>query len=195
MGLMNRLFRLIFILAILMASVHVVSCSDKPEKLVVPADTEKAEEEETSSPIGIAQQLQDVKFSQSKGDKRLWKLEAKAVEQVVDGPISLENIEITYYSDDGRVIVVTADTGLYSDAERNARLEGNVKVRTSDGGRVDTSAIQWDQETEVLTGDGDVTISKGNSTLTGTGFELRPSVESFKIYQVGGILHRGDAKL
>jgi LPS export ABC transporter protein LptC len=194
MGHMNRLFRLIFVFAVLTAFIH-VSCSDKPDKLVVPTDTEKPSEDETSSLAGVAQQLQDVTFSQSKGDKRLWKLQAKAVEQTRDGPINLENVEITYYSDNGRVTVVTADTGLYDDANRNARLEGNVKVRTSDGGRVDTTAILWDQETEVLTGDGEVTISKGNSTMTGTGFELRPSDESFKIYQVDGVLHKGDAKL
>ena len=177
-----------------MAFIH-ISCSDKPEKLVVRADSEKPEEDEASSLTGLAQQLQDVRFSQSNGDKRLWKLEAKAVEQVADGPINLESIEITYYSDDGRITVVTADTGRYDDAGKNARLEGNVKVRTSDGGRVETAAIQWDQETQILTGDGLVTISKGSSTLTGTGFELHTSEESFKIYQVGGILHKGDAKL
>ena len=181
-------------LAVLVAFIH-ISCSDKPEKLVVRENAEKPEEAETSSLIGVAQQLQDVKFSQSKGDKLLWKLAAKAVEQVADGPINLETIEITYYSDDGRITVVTADTALYDDAERNARLEGNVKVRTSDGGRVETAAIQWDQETQILTGDGLVTISKGSSTLTGTGFELHTSEESFKIYQVGGVLHKGDAKL
>lgn len=191
---MNSFSRFIFILVILVALSH-VSCSDKPEKLVVRADAEKAEEDTTSPLIGVAQQLQDVTFSQSKGDKRLWKLEAKAVEQVADGPINLENVEITYYSDDGRVTVVTADTGLYDDTERNARLEGNVKVNTSDGGRVETTAIQWNQEAETLTGDGEVTISKGNSMLTGKGFELRPSVESFKIYQVDGVLHKGDANL
>jgi LPS export ABC transporter protein LptC len=191
---MNSFSRFIFMLAILVALGH-VSCSDKPEKLVVRVDAEETEKDATSSPFGITQQLQDVRFTQSKGDKQLWKLEARAVEQVVDGPINLESVEITYYSDDGRVTVVTADTGLYDDKDRNARLEGNVKVNTSDGGRVETTAVQWNQETETLTGDGEVIISKGNSTLTGMGFELRPSLESFRIYQVGGVLHRGDASL
>jgi len=191
---MNRISRFIRMLAVFLAF-GLVSCSDKPEKLVVTAGAEKTEEEATASPIEVAQQLQDVRFSQSKGDKLLWKLQAKAVEQVAEGPIHLETVEITYYSDDGRVTVVTADTALYDDAARIAQLEGNVKVRTSDGGRVETTAVQWNQDTEVLTGDGEVTISKGDSTITGTGFELRPSVESFKIFQAGGAVHKGDVDL
>lgn len=194
MGLMNRFFRCIFALAVSMAIIQ-LSCSDKPDKLVVRVDDETSGQAETSPLSGVAQQLQDVTFSQSKGEKRLWKLEAKAVEQALDGPINLKNVEITYYSDDGRITVVTADTGIYDDAKHTARLEGNVKVRTSDGGSVNTTAVQWDQKKEVLTGDGHVTISKGNSTLSGTGFELRPAVESFKLYKVDGVLHKGDAKL
>jgi LPS export ABC transporter protein LptC len=179
----------------MLAAFSQASCSDKPEKLALRSEAEKAAEGATSPPVEVAQQLHGVRLSQSKGDKLLWKLEAKAVEQVAEGPIHLRDVIITYYSDGGRVTVVTADTALYDEAARNARLEGNVHVQTSDGSTVETTAVQWDQDTQIITGDGEVTISKGDSTITGKGFELRPSAESFKIHQVAGEVHKGDANL
>lgn len=181
--------------AVLLAAFISVSCGSKPERLVVETRAEGPEHEPASPLVEIAQQLEDVRFSQSRGDRLLWKLEAKAVEQVADGPMSLERVEITYYSDDGRVTILTADAGLYNDAGHSAALKGNVTVNTSDGGRVETAAIEWNQEEQTLTGEGEVTISRGASTITGTGFELYTSEETFRIYQVGGIIHKGDVNL
>lgn len=181
--------------AVLLAAFISVSCGGKPERLVVETRAEGPEHEPASPLVEIVQQLEDVRFSQSRGDRLLWKLEAKAVEQVMDGPMSLERVEITYYSDDGRVTILTADAGLYNDAGHSAALKGNVTVNTSDGGRVETAAIEWNQEEQTLTGEGEVTISRGASTITGTGFELYTSEETFRIYQVGGIIHKGDVNL
>ncbi len=183
------------IAAIVGAVFFQISCGYKPEKLSGDAGGEGTIPKAASPLIEIAQSLENVRFSQSKGDKLLWKLEAKAVEQAADGPIGLERVEITYYSDDSRVTVLTADTGLYDGAGRNAALSGNVTVNTSDGGRVETSEINWDQERELLTGKGEVTISRGASSITGTGFELHPTEETFNIHQVGGVIYRGDADL
>jgi LPS export ABC transporter protein LptC len=169
-----------------------VSCDYKPDKLSADAGGSGTRPEAESPVIEISQQLKDVKFSQSKGEKLLWKLEAKAVDQTADGPIGLERVEITYYSEDGRVTVLTADAGVYDSSGRSAALRGNVTVNTSDGGRVETSEIEWDQERELLAGKGEVTISRGASSITGTGFELHPTEETFTIHQVGGILYRGD---
>ncbi len=183
------------IAALVLAAFFQISCGGKPEKLGADNAGQGAAPAPASPMIEIAQQLEDVRFSQSRGDRLLWKLEAKAVEQAADGPIGLERVEITYYSDDGRVTVLTADAGLYDGAARNAALKGNVTVNTSDGGRVETSEVEWDQEQQLLTGEGEVTISRGASSITGTGFELHPTEETFKIHQVGGIIYRGDMDL
>jgi LPS export ABC transporter protein LptC len=188
---MKGYFRYV-VAAMVLAGFFQISCGSKPEKLVTDNGGEGARPEPASALIEITQQLEDVRFSQSKGDRLLWKLEAKAVEQTADGPISLERVEITYYADDGRVTVLKADTGVYDGAGRNATLSGNVTVNTSDGGRVETSEIEWDQERELLTGEGEVTISRGASSITGTGFELHPTEETFKIHQVDGVIYKGD---
>lgn len=192
---MNRFRRLLFML-IIVAALTPVSCGDKPEKLVAQQDAEKPGEQTAAPSVEIEQELQNVRFSHSKGDKLQWVLEARTVEQAADGPIHLKSVEITYYSDDGKITVVTADAGLYDGAGRNATLRGNVVVETSDGGHVETSAIHWNQDSQALTGEGDVTMSRGGSTIKGRGFELRPELETFRIYHVDdGIIDKGDMNL
>jgi LPS export ABC transporter protein LptC len=109
--------------------------------------------------------------------------------------VDLQSVEITYYGDDGRRTVVTADVGLYDVAGRNATLRGNVIVETSDGGRVETSAVHWDQDEEKLSGAGEVIITRGDSIIRGKGFELLPENETLKILEVTGIVREGDMNL
>jgi LPS export ABC transporter protein LptC len=108
------------------------------------------------------------------------------------GRTNLESVEITYYSDDGRVTVLTAESALYDENARNATLRGNVIVKTSDGGSLSTDSLEWDQEKEILRGEGKVRITRGGSIINGKGFELSPTDETFRIYEVGGTIHQGD---
>ena len=172
-----------------------VSCSNKPEKLVIEEESVGPKEAHSAQPAELAQQLQDVRYSQSKGGRLQWELAAKSVEQMGDGPTSLKEVKITYYSDDGRVTAATADFGMYNAATGNAKLGGNVSVTTSDGNRVTTDALVWNQAEELLKGEGVVTMSRGNSVIKGRGFELSPEAETFKIYKVEGTIHQGDVNL
>ncbi len=186
---------LLFILSALAVSVAAASCSDKPPKLVARQGFERADVEDSVPLFEVTQELQDVRYSRSKGDELQWRLEAKTVAQTTDGPVQLESVEITYYADEDRTTIVTADAGIYDHVGQDATLSGNVTVTTSDGGRVETSTIHWDQKEQVLTGEGEVTISRGGSTIRGTGFELFPAAETVRIYQVGGVIHQGDMGL
>lgn len=189
---MKNLSFLLFLL-VFTAAMPAASCSNKPEKLAAGEGFEEPDAKAGAPLAEVAQELHDVRYSQSKGDKLLWRLDAKTVEQAADGPIDLQSVEITYYGDDGRVTVLTADAGLYDDG--GATLSGNVTVRTSDGGRVETASIRWDQNEQRLSGEGEVTISRGDSTIRGKGFELLATVETVKIYQVSGIIRQGDMDL
>lgn len=173
-----------------------VACSSKPEKLVPPEDEARSSSaEEPEKPLGLAQELRDVRYSQSKEGRLQWEMVASAVEQTLDGPTKLENVKITYYSDDGRVTVLTADSGQYEDSTRNAALRGNVVVTTSDGNRLKTEALTWNQQSELLEGEGDVTMTRGESIIKGKKFELSPEDETFKIYNVEGTVHEEDMNL
>lgn len=174
------------------ASLALASCSDKPEKLAAGDEGNEPSPKKAVPLVKIVQQLEDVRYSQSKGDKLQWKLEARTVEQSMRGRTNLESVEITYYSDDGRVTVLTAESALYDENARNATLRGNVIVKTSDGGSLSTDSLKWDQEKEILQGEGKVRITRGGSIINGKGFELSPADETFRIYEVGGTIHQGD---
>ena len=177
------------------AALACTACGGKPEKLVASPEAEKITESTVEESAEVAQELRDVRYSQSKGDKLLWELVAKSVEQMADGPTNLEDVQTTYYSEDDKVTVLTADSGLYDSATRNVILRGNVVVTTSDGNSLKTDVLTWNQEEDLLRGDGNVTINKGNSVIEGKGFELSPSLETIEIFEVGGTIHQGDMEL
>lgn len=169
-----------------------VSCDRKPEKLVPEKETEELSRQAPEEPIGLAQQLQDVRYSQTKDGRLQWELTAKSVQQVMEGPTSMQNVTMTYHAADGKATVLTADSGAYDNASNNATLRGNILVKTSDGSSVRTDTLEWNQKAGVLKGAGDVTIAKGRTVVQGKGFELSPEIETFKIYHVQGTIHRGD---
>jgi LPS export ABC transporter protein LptC len=201
-----RKLSLPLLLLMAVAILAFVACGEKPGKLE-PRQGEKKQPAQSSNSgdsianakdsgldlaQDLAQQLQDIKFSKSRGEKLQWKLEAKAVEQVAEGPITLESVKITYYSDEGKAMHLIADTGSYDASANDVTFQGNVVIRTSDGAVIETDAIRWDQELQALTGEGEVTILRGDSQINGRGFELLAEQESFKLHHVDGIIRKGD---
>jgi LPS export ABC transporter protein LptC len=174
------------------AIVVLVSCGGKPERLAVEPDAGDPGRYAVEPSPRVSQELQGVTYSHSKGGSLQWELEAKSVAQVMDGPTGLEEVKITYYSDDGRVVVLVADSGEYEHSTRNATLRGNVVVTTSSGDSLKTDVLYWNQQEERLRGEGRVTMSRGHSILNGSGFELFPEIETITIYDVDGIIRQGD---
>jgi len=174
------------------ATFALAACSKKPEKLVAESEFEKPVKKADVPLAGFGQELQSVRYAHSKDDKLQWELIAKFVEQVEDGSANLEEVKITYYSDDGTITVLTADKGLYESATQNAMVHGNVIVTRSDGDRVNTDTLRWNQQEERLEGEGNVTITRRSTVIKGKGFELTPSRETFRILNVEGVIHKGD---
>jgi len=190
----TRLFLILFL-----AVLSLISCSNKPEKLAPEADNNARTDEHIAGSTGesadITQELHGVKYSESKEGRLQWELVAESVRQSGDGPTDLEDVTITYYSDDGRITVLTADSGQYESVERNAVLRGNVIVKTSDGNSLMTEAIKWNQQAETLRSEDEVIMQRGGSMLKGSGFELSPYLETFRIYNVEGTIRQGDMDL
>lgn len=191
MGKLSHLFFAFFSTVVL----ALASCSDEPKKLAPIATLEKPTAESKSSLPDIAQQLHQVRYTQSKGEKLQWELQADQVDQTLDGPTNLNKVKITYYSDDGKVTILTADSGQYNTVTRDAALQGNVVVEVSDGSKMTTEALKWSQSEELLRGEGDVTMIRGDSIVEGVGFELSPNLETFEMFSVKGIIRQGDVEL
>ena len=174
------------------AMLELAACSKKPAKLVEDTEPEKPVEDTDIQPARFGQELRSVRYAHSKNDKLQWELMAKFVEQVEDEATNLEDVKITYFGDDGIISVLTADEGRYENATQNAMVHGNVVLTRSDGDRVETDTLRWNQKKELLEGEGDVTITRRRTVIKGKGFELSPSRETFRILNVEGVIHRGD---
>ncbi len=188
---MSKFFAVLLILLAATASAVFHSCGKAPKKLEIEKTEAAAEDTE---PAGIAQKLSGVKYTQSKDGKLEWELTATGVQQALEGPTQLQQVKITYFGDPDKITVVTADSGEYETATKNARLHGNVLVKMTDGTSLSASALVWDQATRLLTGEGQVKISQGNSIIQGTGFELSPEAETIQLFQVNGVIRQEEKK-
>ncbi len=191
---MKRLLRVLFAFQIGVI-VLFASCGNKPEKLTTDASFEEPTEEDLDPSVKVAQELKGVRYSQSKGDRLQWELVAESARLVENGPASLERVGITYFSDDGKVISLSADEGMYDDNTRDATVRGNVVVTSSDHRTLRTDLLKWNQQEEKLKGEGAVTITQGNTIIKGTGFEVVPAKETFTIFNVEGVIHQDDMRL
>ncbi len=183
------------ILVVGFAVTFAIACSNKPEKLVEQEDKILAGEKEPGKSEAFSQQLHGVKYTQSQDGKPQWDLVADSVNQAIDGPAKLKGVKITYYANDGKIIVLTADTGMYEASTRDVSLEGNVIVNTSDGNHLNTQALKWDQKSGTLKGEGDVTMTRGDSVLRGKGFDLSPKSETINIYEASGTVRQKEMNL
>lgn len=189
---MGKIFRTVVIVCGL--AVVLAACGRRPEKLVAEPESETSSTEKVGH-ADLARELSDIKYSQSKNGKVEWELQATGVQQALDGPTVLQQVKITYYSTDGRITVVTADSGTYDTKTKDAQLQGNVVVTTSDGATLATDSIKWDQGAGLLTGPGDVKITRSDSIIEGKGFQLSPEAETATLFQVKGVIRRGEMKL
>jgi len=168
------------------------TCGNAPDKLaaesteVAPGDNSMQE---------LAQELSNIKYTQNKDGRLQWELTAAGAQQALDGPAKLQQVKITYFSANGKTTVVTGDAGTYDTATNSAQLLGNVLVSSSDGMSLSTDSLQWDQKTELLSGSGEVRISRDQSVVRGRGFELSPEDESLKIFEVNGVIHKKEMNL
>jgi LPS export ABC transporter protein LptC len=172
-----------------------VSCNEAPEKLAIEPEVRTTDRNGDLPAADVAQQLHGVRYSASKGERLQWELVAKTVAQMEKGPTNLEEVEITYYSDDGKVTVLKADEAVYDAATRNATVRGNIVITRSDGSTLKTETLRWNQGEEKLRGEGRVTIAQGRTIIKGRGFELSPIHETFSIFEVEGIIHEDDIEL
>jgi LPS export ABC transporter protein LptC len=93
------------------------------------------------------------------------------------GHTDLKKIKVTFYTPSGvQTSVLTAETGWYQTRTGAMEARGNVViVRTSDGARLTTSIIKYDQSKNQVTTDQPYTTDQGDKHFTGTGFVSDPT--------------------
>ena len=112
-----------------------------------------------------------------------WSLDAERAETLADGGKTLLwNVTIGVEEAD-RSWKVTSDEGDLLKDTKDVELRGNVVLVSSEGLRVETTVLRWNNAEGRAWTDQPVTLYKGGGVVTGRGLETRPSEE---ITVVGG---------
>lgn len=93
------------------------------------------------------------------------------------GHTDLKKVKVTFYTPSGvQTSVLTAASGWYRMRTGEMEARGNVViVRASDGARLTTSIIKYDQSKNQVTTDQPYTTDQGDKHFTGTGFVSDPA--------------------
>lgn len=133
---------------------------------------------EVALPSQAEQHLKEVHLQEDakKGSYR-WSLDAERAESLPDsGKTSLWKVSIGV-EEPNRRWTVTSDEGELVKDTRDVELRGNVVLVSSEGLRVETTVLWWNNAEGRAWTDKPVTIFKAGGVVKGTGLEARPSEE------------------
>ena len=114
--------------------------------------------------------MEKIRLVEDKNGRKSWELEARAMQQFHDqNVISIEDVKVTYYTKEGRTVVISGDQGTFSQDSKNMELVGNVALSSSDGYRFRTHSIAYNHcEKKVTTAD-PVELEGDEIRMTGRG--------------------------
>lgn len=112
------------------------------------------------------------------GQKK-WELNGAAA-NILANVIKLDYITAKAYGDDGSM-TVKAKRGVYDKITKDIDLEKNVIGKTSDGTRLVTDRLHWNDKTESVTTDAVVRIEKDNLISIGRGAVGSPSLKRVEL--------------
>lgn len=92
----------------------------------------------------------DFRHVETRMDRTIWVLESKVAE-IYDDEARLDRVKITWYGEPGELpVVVTSRSGRVNFRTRNAVLSGKVLLVRSDGARLATARLVWNEAERTL---------------------------------------------
>ena len=81
----------------------------------------------------------------------------------------------------------TADTATYFSQKRLWRFDRNVRYRSTDGDRLLTQQLFWDQNRQIVYSDSFIHLERADRTIEGFGFEADQNMREYKVHRPSGI--------
>lgn len=114
--------------------------------------------------------MEKIRLVEDKNGRKSWELEARAMHQFQDqNVIRIEEVKVTYYTKEGRSVVISGDQGKFSQDSKNIELVGNVALSSSDGYRFKTHSIAYDHSEKKVTTADPVEFEGDEIRMTGMG--------------------------
>ena len=133
-------------------------------------------------PKGVDMQIGDIHYEQTdKNASKEWELDAKSAQYFKgENKIVLQSIELTFFSDEGKVYKLTADDGeLYTDS-KDVNVSGNVVVLTEEGYHVRANSFKYSAEERKIFTNDRVSLRSKELVMTGKGMVV--DLEEEKLY-------------
>jgi|GEM_PF-338756 len=176
---MQRLKIIVLVFLFLIAGIVAVSLWVSLEERRAFTKKEKIPEVQIE---GLESRMEKIQLVEDKGGKKTWELEAKSIEQAEETKVfTLRDVKVTYYSKDGRIIIVTGRQGKVNQDSRDVELVGDVVLSTSDGYRVKTNAVSYNHQAKKVTSSDPVEIEGTQVHLVGKGLYVDLEAQTFKV--------------
>jgi LPS export ABC transporter protein LptC len=93
----------------------------------------------------------------------------------------LEDIKVTFYAKEGRILLLTGKQGKVYQDSKNVELTGDVLLTSSDGYQLKTQSVSYQLAEKVLSTSDQVEIEGEQLRLTGKGMLVNMEAKTFKI--------------
>jgi LPS export ABC transporter protein LptC len=113
--------------------------------------------------------LEEIHYVETKGDKKEWELRAKSGQHFrQDDYTILEDLTVTFYADEGRIITLKGDKGSMK-GRKEIEVWGDVVITSSDGYQVSTNSFRFDDEKRQISTEAPVMFKGKRLQVKGVG--------------------------
>lgn len=116
-------------------------------------------------------------ITEEKDGKKVWEITAdRMVMDSVTQTAEIENLHGKFFQEDGKVLELSGDKGVYNQQTKDVHVEGNIVVLDGDGAKMTSENLDWTGAEELLTASKDVKIFRedvrayGDSAMSTDGF-------------------------
>jgi len=138
---------------------------------------------EPSLPVRGEQEIYRVEITQSRFNRKIWKLRAMSIRENGD-TIVFYRFKVSFFGPDEKLSsVLRADSGRLYKKTEDMEAYGNVKIFfLRDSTQVYTSHIIYESRKRLIKGDREVKILTPDGEILGKGFVTDPEMKHIKIY-------------
>ena len=128
------------------------------------------------------QEVTDFVVSETDTGRIEWKLYAQTAAMYnVRSTVIARGVRVDFYDELGRrSSTLTAREGELNQVRKDMSARGDVVVQTTEGTRMNTQALRFDNQTHKITSDQFVRVERHGDVVTGYGFESDPNLEHFE---------------
>lgn len=135
---------------------------------------------------GIDVSIKNLHLIEEKNGAKQWELNADTAEVINSKGITrLKKIQMTLFQKNGDDLLVSADTGIVKNNNKNIELKGNIEVLNHEGYTLKTENLKWLSEQKTIQFDDEIEIS--GQDLNVTGKEMTVDVKNDIIEIYGGV--------